>query len=118
MAASLIGGGKTVVPVAGTPVPLAIPAGVAGPGSPGLSTMHALILSALSTNTGKVYIGVLGMNKTTLAGCIVVLPVPTVNLIPAFSISLTHGANALSLSDIFIDADVSGEGVLLGGVVA
>jgi hypothetical protein len=76
------------------------------------------VVSALSGNTGKIYIGTAGLNKTTLANTLVVLAIPTVNLIPTFSCSLTAAANALSLSDLFIDADVGGEGVLISAVVA
>ena len=118
MAASLIGCGRTLVTVSGTPQQVAVPAAIAGPGSPGLSTVHAFVVSALSTNTGKVYIGTVGLNKTTLANTLVVLAIPTVNLIPTFSCSLTAAANALSLSDLYIDADNANDGVLISAVVA
>jgi hypothetical protein len=39
-------------------------------------------------------------------------------LIPTFSISLTAAANALRLSDLWIDAEINGEGVLISAVVA
>jgi hypothetical protein len=118
MAAQLVGCGKTTVPNSGTPVQVSVPAAIAGPGSPGLSSAHALLIQALSTNLGKVYIGVAGLSKATLANCLVVLPIPTVNLLPTFSISLTTAANALSLSDLWIDADNAGEGVLISAVLA
>lgn len=120
MAASLIGCGKTLVPAPGTPVQVTVPAGVAGPlGAQGLSTVHAFMVQALSTNTGKVYVGsIAGMVKATLAGVLVVLPIPTVNLIPTFSVSVTAAANALSLLDLWIDADIASEGVLISVVVA
>jgi hypothetical protein len=119
MAASLFATGKIAVASAGTPVNVPVPSfGWAGPAQPVLSTVHAFIIQALSTNAGKIYVGVAGLNKTTLAGVLVVLPVPTVNLIPTFSVSVTEGANALSLSDLWIDADNSGEGVTISGVIA
>lgn len=118
MAAALVGCGRTLVGTPGIPVQVSVPPGVAGPGNPGLSTVHAFIVSALPSNTGKVYVGTLGLDKNTYAGLLVVLAVPTVNLIPTFSVSLTAAANALSLSDLYIDADVGGEGVLISAVVA
>lgn len=119
MAAALFSLGKITVPAAGTPVNVPVPVlPGAGPAVPPLSTVHAFVVEVLAGNTGKIYIGVAGMNKTTLVGVIVVLPVPTANLIPTFSVSLTAAANALSLSDLWIDADTNGEGVLISGVIA
>lgn len=117
MAASMIGCGKTTVPTPGTPVPVAYPSDVAGPANPGETTVHAILLQALSTNTGKVYIGTTGMLKTPLTKCLVVLPVPTANLLPTFSIAVTAAANALGLSDLVIDADQANDGVLLSVVI-
>jgi hypothetical protein len=120
MAASFFATGKVTVVTSGTPVQIgALPAVVAGPlGVGGLSTVHAFVVQALSSNAGKIYIGLVGMSKATLAGVLVVLPVPTANLIPTFSVSLTEAANALSLNDLWFDADNSGEGVTISGVVA
>jgi hypothetical protein len=119
MAASFFATGKVVVVVAGVPVPVPVPAAVAGPlGAQGLTTVHAFVIQALAGNTGKIYIGLSTMVKSTLVGVLVVLPVPTANLIPTFSVSLTEAANALSLSDLWIDADTNGEGVTVSGVVA
>lgn len=117
MAAQITGLGKTTVPAAGTPVPVAIPSSVAGPATPGENSVHAILIQALAGNSGKVYVGGPGLNKSTLANCFVVLPVPTSNLIPTFSISVTAAANALSLQDLYIDVDVNGEGVLVSVVV-
>ncbi len=120
MAASFFATGKVVVGTAGTPVQIGpLPTVVAGPlGAQGLSTVHAFVIQALSGNTGKIYIGLAGLNKSTLVGVLVVLPVPTANLIPTFSASLTAAANALSLTDLWFDADNGGEGVTISGVVA
>jgi hypothetical protein len=119
MAASLFATGKITVAAAGTPVPVTVPSVVSGPlGAQGLTTVHAFIVQALKGNTGAIYIGLLGMSKSTLVGVLCVLPIPTANLIPTFSVSLTEAANALSLTDLFIDADVNGEGVTVSGVVA
>ncbi len=119
MAAAFFALGKLTVPTSGTPVQ--VPAPVLpgqGPTLPALSTVHALVIEVLSTNTGKIYVGIAGLNKSTLAGVLMVLPVPTANLLPTFSISLTAAANALSLTDLVVDADNSGEGVLISGIIA
>jgi hypothetical protein len=119
MAASLFATGKLLVASSGTPINVPVPNfSWAGPATPVLTTVHAFMIQALSSNAGKIYIGVAGMSKASLAGVLVVLPVPTVNLIPTWSVSVTEGANALSLSDLWIDADNSGEGVTISGVIA
>ena len=112
MAALLKGLGPTVVPAPGTPVQVVVPSVINPP------SCHACIIEALSTNTGKTYVGTAGMNKATLADVLVVLPIPTANLIPTFSISIVTGANALHLPGLWIDADIVGEGVLISAVVA
>lgn len=117
MAASMIGCGKTTVTAAGTPVPIAIPATVSGPLTPGETTVHAVLIQALPGNTGKIYIGTVGLDKSALTKCLVVLPIPTVNLLPTFSISVTAAANAVSLADLVIDADQANDGVLVSVVV-
>lgn len=111
MAATLVSLGRTLVVVAGTPVAVQVPSTVNPP------TCHAFVVEALSGNTGKVYIGLVGLNKSTLVGCLVVLPVPTANLIPTFSVSVTAASNAVALDQLYIDADNSGEGVLISAVV-
>ena len=119
MAASFFTTGQIVVVNAGVPVQFPVPLTVSGPMGPqGLSTVHAILIEVLETNLGKVYIGLAGMNKISRVGVLLTLPIPTANLIPTFSISLTAAANALSLSDLWLDADNSGEGVTVGGVVA
>lgn len=118
MAAQLTGCGKTTVVTPGIPVQVSVPAAVAGPANPGLSSVHAILIQALPTNLGKAYVGTAGLDKSALTKCLVVLPIPTINLLPTFSISLTAAANALSLLDLWIDADNAGEGVLISVVVA
>ncbi len=46
------------------------------------------------------------------------LPVPTANLIPSFSVSLTEAANALGLTTLWLDVDNGGDGVTISGVIA
>lgn len=74
---------------------------------------HAALFQARKANTGKVYIGLPTMDRTTGAGVAAVLAIPTDNSIPAFSISLTLAPAGLDLSSLYLDADVAGEGALL-----
>lgn len=83
-------------------------------GEPGSNfTCHAALFQALPTNTGLVYIGAATMNKTTLAGVLAVLAVPTANSIPSFSVALTLAPAGIDLSDVYIDAANATEGVLV-----
>lgn len=75
--------------------------------------VHGVMVQALSTNGGKIYVGTKGLDKTTLANVIAVLGVPTDTVIPAFSAALTIAPNAIDLSDIYLDADTNDEGALV-----
>ena len=112
MAATFYGLGKLTVPVPGTPVALTLPASL----NP--TSVHAFLVEALPTNTGKVYVGLDGLDTVTLVNVLVVLPVPTANLLPTFSVSLTQAANALNLMQLRFDADVALDGVLVSALVA
>jgi len=114
MAAALKAIGRVVVPAAGTPVFLPVPPDINPP------AVHAILISALQTNTGNVYIGLANMNKdsSVLYNVLQVLPIPTSTSIPTFSIAVVQGANAIRLTDFWFDADVSGDGVLVSGLVA
>lgn len=106
--------GKITVPTPGSPVPLQAeaPTGLAS------QTCHGYIIQALSTNTGKIYIGDSTLNKATLAGVFCVLAIPTNNLFPSFSSSVGNAAGpAFNLATIYIDADNAGEGVVASAVV-
>jgi len=81
--------------------------------NPARFTCHAALFQAKPGNLGKVYIGTAGMVRATLAGVSAVLAIPTVNSIPSYSISLTLAPAGIDLSELFIDADTAGEGVLL-----
>lgn len=112
MAANLFGLGKVTVLVPGTPVAIPIPVGLNPP------TVHAFLIEVLSTNTGKIYVGLEGLDRTTLVGVLIVLPIPTANSLPTFSVSITQAANALALRLLRIDADNANDGVLISAIVA
>lgn len=112
MAAQFYALGPTRTLVPGTPVRVEAPILSDRP------TCHACIIEALPDNLGKVYIGVAGLNKVTLVGVLLVLPIPTANMIGTFSISMAQAANAIRLTDFYIDADVADDGVLVSALVA
>jgi hypothetical protein len=120
MAMQIVALGPVTTVTAGTPVQVS-PALVAlfpDPKTDVNHNVHAVVFAAVPSNTGKVYIGTKGMNKGTLVGVLMVLMVPTTNLLPTFSISLTLGANAVSLDDLYIDSDTSGQGALVSALIA
>ena len=94
--------GKITVTTAGTPVQI---------NSTNIPC-QAISIQALSSNAGKVYVGLSGMSKTTLIGNLAVLAVPSGAIIPSFSASV-DSANGLNVSQYWIDVDNSGEGVLV-----
>jgi hypothetical protein len=73
-----------------------------------------LRIEALNTNTGLIYIGTSTLNKTTLAGVIATIAAPGSNpIVNALEFDqLAFGANIYELQNLWMDADVNGEGVL------
>jgi len=71
-------------------------------------------LEALNANTGFIYIGVRGMDKSTMVGVLFTIPPPnsgyTTNYVEMDQ--LAFGANNYRLQDYWIDADTTAEGVL------
>jgi len=75
--------------------------------------VHAVLIQALSSNTGKVYIGTRDINRSTLAGVYAVLAVPTPSVIPTFSAALTLAPAGIQVQDMYLDVDLGGEGALV-----
>jgi hypothetical protein len=73
---------------------------------------QGVCIQALSSNTGKIYIGDSTVVGSTLVGCGYVLGIPAGAVIPGFSTTI-QASNALDVSQFYIDADVNGEGVLV-----
>ena len=95
--------GKVVVTTAGTPVPV----GAA------VHAAHNLQLQPLPTNTGLIYVGVGGMNKTTFVGVLAVLgKPPATGPMPTWTVTNGRATNGVGVTEVFIDADNSGEGVV------
>ncbi len=117
MSAQLEGLGKTVVTVPGTVKQVTIPA-VNGQPIISPANVHGFIVQALASNVGNVYVGSRStMSRSTLVGVLVVLPIPTANLLPTFSATIQQGANALGLDHLWIDADNANDGVLVSAIV-
>lgn len=112
MAAQFVAFGKIVIPTGGVPQQIVVPKAMNPP------SCHAVIIETLPSNTGKIYIGLVGLTRATLVQVLAILPVPTVNLLPTFSIALTVAGNAINVGDLWLDADTNGEGVLLSALVA
>lgn len=101
--------GKVTVAAAGTIVRVTV--NQANPAA--VVACQSLSIQALSSNTGKIYVGISTLVKSTLVGCLGVLAVPTANLLPAYVVSSVSVAG-LNAADFWLDSDNSGEGVLIG----
>lgn len=96
--------GKVAVPTPGTPV--------------AVSTNSALqatkmLFQAVPGNTGKTYIGISGMVKSTLAGCVRVMALNSSGPSETFMLEAQEAENSIRPNAWYIDADVAGEGVLV-----
>lgn len=80
--------------------------------------VHGIMFQARPANVGRVYIGRATMNRGALTDTYAVIPVPTLNFLPTFSIALTIAPNALPLEDFYVDADNVGDGVLVTFLVS
>lgn len=78
------------------------------------SRVSRIYLEALSTNTGVIFLGVGGMVSATRVGVIMTLAIPaaTNNKDRCLWDMLAPGANNYRLQDYWMDASVSGEGVI------
>ena len=100
---------KITVPAPGTPV--RVTSGEADPGA--ARGCHGVLIQVLKSNTGAVFVGTSAMNKGAFTGLFAQLAIPTINLIPNFSAALTLSPGGLQLRDLYIDADVADDGVIV-----
>lgn len=106
--------GNIIVPSAGTPVRFTV-----NQVSPAASILaHALLIQPMTGNTGRIYIGNNASFIKNGAGQIAWLPAPSINVAPAFSETISYAENAIQASELWIDVDNSGEGVIGSGVLA
>lgn len=107
--------GKVTVSSAGTPVLASTNAPYPGP----YTTANSLMIEAWPSNAGKIYIGVkANMNKSTGDGVIAILATPTSNSIPTFSVTVPYAPAAVDASQIWIDADNSGDAVIVSSAAS
>ena len=106
--------GQITVPSPGTPVRAT--SNQADPLK--VERVHGFLFQVLPTNTGLVYIGTEGMDKSTGVGVVIRLPVPTASGLPTFSASIPISSNGLMVEAMFVDADVADEGVLVSALIA
>ena len=99
------------VTVASPGVPIQVTDGLLNPTKH--RACHGIMIQALPSNTGKIYIGNVELDSTTLVGCFAILAEPTANTLPTFSAALTIAPNGLEMETFWIDADVSDDGVLV-----
>lgn len=97
--------GRVNVSTPGTPVPLST--------NP-TQKASKLFFQVIPGLTGKCYVGVPGMSKTTLNGVSRILwPNPTGGFSDQFFLETQDGEDSMPLSEYAIDVDVAGEGLLV-----
>jgi hypothetical protein len=106
---NLISLGLVIVTTAGTPVPVS-----ATP----LNCNAAYFTTVRASQSGQqMYVGVTGMNKSTLAGVMKVLEKPTATAADSFQMTPKKGKALIDLSRVYIDADTSGDGILVSALI-
>jgi len=75
------------------------------------------MVEAKFNNGGKIYIGTASFSKTTGVGLLAVLAIPTANMIPTFSATISFMPNGLNLADYWIDSESGSDGALLSAVI-
>lgn len=102
--------GKVTVTTGGTPVRATVNESVPAARVPAQS----FLVEANPANTGKIYVGALGMSRTTLAGVHGVVGIPTATgTIPSYTASIPLAPAGFNMADFYIDADVNGESALV-----
>lgn len=97
--------GRVSVPTPGTPVQLTTNDAI---------TASKIFFQVIPGLTGKTYVGVPAMNKSTLASVARVLwPNATGGFSETFYIETQDGEDSIRVADYAIDADVAGEGLLV-----
>lgn len=100
--------GKVSVTTPGTPVRLT--ANRADPTA--RVACQTVLIQPLLGNTGSVYLGEQGMNKTTFAGVYAIVPTPAGGF-SNFALSIPLAPAAFDAAALFLDADTAAEGVLV-----
>jgi hypothetical protein len=74
---------------------------------------QSFFVQQVTGNTGKIFVGSVGLDRITLAGVYAVLPAPTAGVLPSFSATVTESPAGFNMADIYIDADTNGESALV-----
>lgn len=74
---------------------------------------QSIFIQALAANTGDIYVGASGLDRTTLAGVYAILPASTASSYPSVCFELSNSPAGINANEIWIDAEVNGEGVLV-----
>ena len=75
---------------------------------------HSCLFEQIPGNTGKIYVFERSTGSaSTYVGCVAVLAIPTVNVLPSYSVSVLPVPAGISMNDFYIDAQVNGEGCLV-----
>jgi hypothetical protein len=97
--------GRINVTTPGTPVPLSTDNAV---------TACKLFFQVVPGLTGKTYVGVPGMNKSTLEGVLRILwPNSAGGFSETFSLESQGDHDSIRVANYVVDADVAGEGLLV-----
>lgn len=97
---------------------------VASAGTPGQVTTattycNSILMETWPTNTGKMYIGTsASMNKSTGDGLVAILPAPTNGVLFSWSATVPYAPGGVRGDQLWIDADNSGDSLLVSIAVA
>lgn len=72
---------------------------------------NTLYLQVGANNTGDIYLGQTGFNKTTKVGLIAVLRPPTANHLPDLAFNIPNSMNPFLLNDYEVTCDQANDGV-------
>jgi hypothetical protein len=77
---------------------------------------HSIMIEVWPSNNGKIYVcDRADADSTTGYGIVAILGVPTVNSIPTFTDTVTGAIAAINLEEIWLDAELDGEGAIVVG---
>ena len=79
---------------------------------------NTLYLQVGAGNTGDIYFGHAGFNKTTKVGLIAVLRPPTANHLPDLAFNIPNSVNPFLLADYEVTCDQSSDGVQITALEA
>lgn len=79
---------------------------------------HGILIQACKGNAGVAYVGDSTLVKGAQTGLLGELAIPTANTIPSWSAALTLAPNAIDASQVYVDVDTNGDGVIVSVLVA